>query len=135
MSQTTNYGLYTEDDATTKFLTWRQKMNGTAETSNMQIIDRVLGEKADSSTQVTGVLRANAWSGVDAPFTQTVSVTGLKVGQAGDINVSQSATFEQRQVAREAMLAVTGQAAGQLTISADGEMPDLDIPFVVTLLG
>ncbi len=135
MATTTNYGLYVEDDQTTKFLSWREKMNSSESTSNMQIIDRVLGEKADNSRQVAGTLSHSAWSGVEAPFTQTISVTGLKATDKGDINVAQSATFEQRQVAREAMLSVIGQSAGSLVIAADGEMPDLDIPYVVTIIG
>ena len=46
MSETTNYGLYLEDDASAKFQTWRQKMNGSGQ-SNMVKIDTALGEKAD----------------------------------------------------------------------------------------
>jgi hypothetical protein len=34
-----------------------------------------------------------------------------------------------------AMLSVIGQSEGQLIISADGEMPEVDIPVVVILLG
>ena len=49
--------------------------------------------------------------------------------------LAQNATFEQRMAAREAMLAVTGQETGKLVISADGEMPDIDIPVVIILLG
>ena len=46
MSETTNYGLYLEDDASAKFQTWRQKMNGSGQ-SNMVKIDTALGEKAE----------------------------------------------------------------------------------------
>lgn len=133
MSTTPNYHLYLEDDPSAKFKSWRERMNG-SEGSNMVIIDRVLGEKADQSVQITGTLAASAWSGVEAPFTQTIQVQGLGATQNGTIAVAQSATFEQRQMAREAMLAVSGQAEGQLVIVADGEMPDIDIPFVVTLI-
>jgi len=38
-------------------------------------------------------------------------------------------------MARDAKLCVTGQSDGKLIISADGEMPDIDIPVVITLLG
>ena len=33
MSETTNYGLYLEDDASAKFQTWRQKMNGSGQSN------------------------------------------------------------------------------------------------------
>lgn len=134
MAETPNYGLYLEDDASTKFKDWREKMNG-SDNSNMVKIDAALGEKAQKSDQITGVLSASAWSGVDSPFTQTLAVTGLTANQNGTISVAQNATIEQRDAARMAMLAVIGQTDGVLTIAADGEMPDIDIPVVVILLG
>lgn len=134
MAETPNYGLYLEDDASTKFKDWREKMNG-SDNSNMVKIDTALGEKAPKSDQITGVLSASAWSGVDSPFTQTLAVAGLTANQNGTISVAQNATIEQRDAARMAMLAVIGQTDGALTIAADGEMPDIDIPVVVILLG
>ena len=134
MAETPNYGLYLEDDASTKFKDWREKMNG-SDNSNMVKIDTALGEKAQKSDQITGVLSASAWSGVDSPFTQTLAVAGLTANQNGTISVAQNATIEQRDAARMAMLAVIGQTDGTLTIAADGEMPDIDIPVVVILLG
>ena len=134
MSETTNYGLYITSDSSEKFLEWCTKMNGT-ENSNMVKIDTALGEKANSSISVSTTLLANAWVGVDSPFTQNISVEGLGATQNGTISVAHSATAEQREMAREAMLSVIGQAAGQLTIAADGEMPDIDIPVYIILLG
>lgn len=134
MAETPNYGLYLEDDASTKFKDWREKING-SDNSNMVKIDTALGEKAQKSGQITGVLSASAWSGVDSPFTQTLAVAGLTANQNGTISVAQNATIEQRDAARMAMLAVIGQTDGALTIAADGEMPDIDIPVVVILLG
>lgn len=134
MAETPNYGLYLEDVASTKFQTWREKMNG-SDNSNMVKIDTALGEKAQKSELITGVLSASAWSGVDSPYTQVLAVTGLTANQNGTISVAQNATIEQREAARMAMLAVIGQSEGNLTIAADGEMPDIDIPVVVILLG
>lgn len=134
MAETPNYGLYLEDDASTKFKEWREKING-SDNSNMVKIDTALGEKAQKSDQIAGVLSASAWSGVDSPFTQTLAVAGLTANQNGTISVAQNATIEQRDAARMAMLAVIGQTDGALTIAADGEMPDIDIPVVVILLG
>lgn len=134
MSETPNYGLYLEDDASTTFKSWREKINSSSN-SNMVKIDEALGTMALKSGKVQGTLLASAWNGIDSPYTQTIVVEGLGAEQNGSISVAQDATIEQREAARMAMLAVTGQAAGQLTISADGEMPDIDIPFVVILLG
>ena len=129
MSDTTaNYGLYITDDSSERFLEWRTKMNGT-ESSNMVKIDTALGEKANSSVLVSATLLASAWTGIDSPFTQDITVTGLTATQNGTISVAHNAT------AREAMLSVVGQEDGKLTIAADGEMPDIDIPVYIILLG
>lgn len=80
-------------------------------------------------------LLASAWIGVEAPYTQELTVTGLTALQNGTISVAHSATAEQREIAREAMLSVIGQEDGKLTIAADGEMPEFDIPVYIILLG
>lgn len=134
MSRTKNYGLYLTDDNTTKFLDWRNQMNG-IEDSNMTKIDTALGEKANNSVIITTVLLASAWVGVGAPYTQELSVDGLLKDTNGIIDVAHDATSEQREIAREAKLAITGQEDGKLIIVADGEMPESDIPVYIILLG
>ncbi|MBR6632441.1 MAG: hypothetical protein IKK89_10945 [Alistipes sp.] len=134
MSQTANYNLHLTDDSSEKFLDWREKMNGTND-SNMVKIDTALGEKANNSVAIYATLLATAWVGVDAPYTQELSVEGLTATQNGVINVAHDATADQREIAREAMLSVIGQEDGKLTIVADGEMPEFDIPVYIILLG
>ena len=135
MSETANYGLQLTDSDQETFLNWREKLSG-QNNSNMQKIDKALGEKADHSIAVSAILLANAWAGVDAPFTQTMNIEGIHEAakQNGQIYVSQEATFEQRDIARCAMLAVIGQTEGQLVIAAVGEMPEQDIPVTIILL-
>lgn len=53
----------------------------------------------------------------------------------GIIGVAYNATSEQREIAREAMLTITGQEDGKLIVVADGEMPEFDIPVYIILLG
>lgn len=134
MSETANYKLHLTDSDTERFLDWRNAMNGT-ENSNMVKIDKALGEKANSSVPVHAVLLATAWAGVEAPFTQTLVIDGLTATQNGVISVAQDATAEQREIAREALLAVVGQEDGKLEIVADGEMPERDIPVSIIQLG
>lgn len=134
MSETTNYKLYLTSDNNEKFRDWREKMNGT-EDSNMIKIDNALGEKAKCSVAIYTTLFASAWNGANAPFTQELSIEGLTSEQNGVIDIAHNATSEQREVAREAMLAVTSQDNGKLVISADGELPVSDIPVVIILLG
>lgn len=134
MAQTTNYNLHLTDDSNERFLDWREAMNGT-DNSNMIKIDTALGEKAEKSEPVNVTLLANGWSGIDAPYYQTVAVTGLGATQTAEIILRNGATEEQRQAARNAMLEVYAQSAGSITIVADGEMPDIDIPATVILFG
>ena len=133
-SKTTNYELYLENDSSTRFQDWRKQMNG-EDDSNMVKIDKALGEKANSSVAISGTLLASAWAGIDSPFTQELAVEGLGANQNGTISVAHEATVEQREMARLAMFSIIGQSEGSLTIAADGEMPDIDIPVVVILLG
>lgn len=135
MSETTkNYGLHLTNDSSEKFLDWRERMNGTSD-SNMMKIDAALGEKANNSVIVTTTLLASAWIGVDAPYTQELAVDGLLKDTNGIIDIAHDATAEQREIAREAKLAITGQEDGKLIIVADGEMPEFDIPVYIILLG
>ena len=130
-STTTNYNLYITDDANEKFQDWRRGVCGTTN-SNMTKIDAALAGKADKSRSVYLTLTAAGWTGT-GPFTQVLTVTGLGADQAGNICVSHSATAEEREVVRNALLGIIGQAAGTLTIVADGDKPAIDIPVTVTI--
>lgn len=132
--ETTNYNLYIEDDSSTRFVDWREKMNGT-ENSNMVKIDTILAAKADDSVSVEATLLASAWVNNDSVVTQELSVPGLSASQNGFIAISQNATIDQREIAREAVLSIVGQSEGKLIISADNETPTENIPVTVLLLG
>lgn len=132
MSTTTNYGLYITDDSSETFQNWRRGMNG-VDDSNMIKIDNALYQKADKSKSETATLLSSAWTGESAPYTQTISVENLTAEQNGNISVSKSSSFEQRDAARAAMLSVVGQQNGSLTIAADGDKPETDIPVDIIL--
>lgn len=87
--------------------------------------------KAEKSKSVNVTLTTAGWSG----NTQTVSVSGLGATQNGVVGIAATATQPQREAARAALLSVTAQAAGSLTITADGDKPGVDIPLTVTLVG
>ncbi len=90
--------------------------------------------KASASVQKSGTLTQSGWS-ANAPYTQTLNVDTLSATSNGDIAIAHGATAAQRKAARRAMMSVTGQEAGKLTITADGEKPGADIPVVVTIIG
>lgn len=134
MSETPNYGLYVEDDFSTRFQIWQQKMNGT-NNSNMTKIDGILKDKADNSAIVSATLSASKWIGSSSPYTQEVAIAGLTADGNGSVGLAHSATKDQRNEASTARLSVIGQAEGKLTIVADGEdVPTMDIPIIVILI-
>lgn len=96
-----------------------------------EAVKNLVNGKANQSTSFTGMLLASGW--VDNR--QTVSIPGLGASQNGIIGMAQSATEEQLELARDAMLYISAQTNGAVTISASGEVPDVNIPFTIILLG
>ena len=126
---TENYNLYvTESTDDPKFRDWREELCG-AENSNMLKIDQALARQKSSFIDL--LLLADGW--VDGA--QTLTVEGLGANQNGSISVARTATTEQREAARNAVLCPTGQTDGALTITADGDVPGIDIPVTLILLG
>lgn len=135
IDQTTdNYGLFLIEDETCRFIDWRLAMSG-KRNSNMKKIDEILHKKADASNSISLVLTASSWAGDSAPYTQTLVADAVTDLTNGSISVAMSATAEQREAARDAMLSVTGQSAGRLSITADGDKPMCDIPVCIVLVG
>lgn len=92
------------------------------------------GLTANASKSVDVTLTTAGWTG-SGPYTQTISVSGLGAVQNGNIALAHSANASQRTSARKAMLAISNQSAGTLTIVADGTKPTVNIPCTVILLG
>lgn len=133
MAETEHYGLYVTDDDTTPFKSWREQVNGTAD-SNMTKIDAALAGKAEKSEDVEAVLLADGWTGAAAPFTQNITVENMTAVNNGSASLARSATEEQRTAAEDAELRVSDQAEGVLTIVADGVKPTVDIPVLIVLM-
>ena len=64
-----------------------------------------------------------------------LAVAGLLANSYGDIGPANSATAAQRAAYRSALIAVTAQADGSVTLVADGDKPAVDIPAVVRFGG
>ncbi|MBC5735069.1 hypothetical protein [Lawsonibacter hominis] len=82
---------------------------------------------------IQATLQASAWAGTEAPYTQTVAVTGLVAALDCAIRPSKTATAAQRAAYRSALACITGQADGAITVTADGTKPAADIPIEVIL--
>lgn len=134
LNETTNYHLYLTDDSNTRFLEWRNKMNGT-EDSNMIKIDNALAEKAANSRAITETLFADQWIASDSIYTQDIAIENLTAEQNGVIGAAQNLTEIQLEAIRAAGLYISSQRDGYLTIASDGEIPSCDIPVLIILLG
>ena len=77
--------------------------------------------------QFTGTLLATGW----ANNTQTITVSGVTANTKGTIGLPNTATAAQREAARNAMLAPTAYSANSVTIVADGEAPEINIPIMI----
>lgn len=134
MSETTNYHLPLTDDDQTKFLDWRNSINGPGD-SAMKKLDNVLSEKADNSRAITITLYANKWVNEGTISTQELLIEGLTEEQNGVIGAAQNLTTEELEAVRAAGLYINEQKEGALTIASDGETPSCNIPVVLILLG
>lgn len=83
----------------------------------------------------TATLSAASWAGSSAPYTQTVSVSGITASSVASAGLSMGATGAQAQAARAAALLATAQGAGAITFSAFGDKPTVDLPVGVVILG
>ena len=131
--ETPNYHLYVEDNDQILFKEWRTRLNGTVD-SNMTKIDEALEQKANKSRAIQARLTRDNWAGSSTPYTQIIFIDELSANQNGIISVSLDADLEARDAARNAMLSPIKQEDGKLTISADGDIPSVDIPVTILLI-
>lgn len=88
---------------------------------------RVVSPASDCSISATATLTADGWTNGE----QTLSIAELPADADGVAGLAQTATEAQVESAAEAVLRVTSQSAGSLTITALGTVPTCDIPVEV----
>lgn len=96
-----------------------------------QVVLDALKLKCDSSIAIDCVLLATGW----ANGQQSVDVNGVTSDLNGFVGLPQNYTGLQYEAVLSAELAVTGQDDGVLTFSVNAEVPQIDIPVTVILLG
>lgn len=83
------------------------------------------GETSSGGSIVVNLtLLANAWN--DRSY--TIHQTSIQAYSPGDLSLSQSATEEQYEAWARCLPQVTAQSAGSITLTAWGEVPQIDIP-------
>ena len=90
-----------------------------------------LGVK-NTSTSVTA--SSGSWSGSAAPYTNTISVSGVTTSNIVEVGLSSSATDDQVKACMSASIAKITQANGSITLYAYGTKPTTNIPLSVVLI-
>lgn len=96
-----------------------------------EAIYNALNNKCDASTTVSAVLSASAWENGQ----QTISVEGLGADQNGIASLPQNCSDAEYEAVCAAALMVSGQDANSLTFFVNGDIPQIDIPILILLLG
>lgn len=91
------------------------------------------GLESGTITAVQVTAAASGWSG--SPPAQTLTVAGMTADSLYWVGLNSIATYAQRDAARKAVIAPTGQGANSLTLTCDGVAPAVDLPILVFLSG
>ena len=105
-----------------------QQASAFATTGALSDVQAALRSRAVSATAT-----AAGWTG-SGPYTQEIAVTGMTATLNAIVGLSDTATAEQRDKCRAAMITPTAQGAGTITLTADGGKPGIDLPIAVTIL-
>ncbi len=86
------------------------------------------------SSVVNATIPVDGWSGTEAPFSHTVTVSGVTATSVVQVDVQSDVTAEQLDAFINAKLVDGGQGTDSVTLKAFGERPAVNIPvkFVVT---
>lgn len=87
------------------------------------------------STSQTITLSAGSWSGSSAPFSYTISVSGVTASNVVEIVPQNNLTAEQVKAMANAMIVSGTQSTNSITLRAYGKKPTVNLPIVVIVRG
>ena len=96
-------------------------------------VDNVI--ETTKSTTVSATLSADSWSGDSAPYTYTLSVSGVTATSNQEFLPTLDITDEQLTALQAANIQDGGQESGSVTLKAFGEKPTIDIPIRIIIRG
>jgi hypothetical protein len=88
-----------------------------------------------TTTTTEATLLASGWTGDSAPYSYTLSVTGVTADSHQELLPALDITAEQLAALQAANIQDGGQAAGTVTLKAFGTKPTIDLPIRIILRG
>lgn len=107
----------------------------------VQIIEKVtevessVSNKANKSTVETVTVVASDWIGDDAPYTNSISVSGVSADNFIEVLTPSSVTDEQYAAYSSANITKITQSDNSITLYAYGIKPTIDLPITVIVRG
>ena len=101
----------------------------------LNMINGLQSSKADKSIFTTAVLEAANWTGVIAPYSQTLPVSNVTSTSVNEILPGEAINADQISALQAANLMDGGQAVGSVTLLAYGDKPLINIPIRVIIRG
>ena len=90
---------------------------------------------AGTSETVTATLLAASWTGTSAPYTYTLTVTGVTANSNQELLPALNITEEQLTALQAANIQDGGQSADTIILKAFGDKPTIDLPIRVIVRG
>lgn len=78
---------------------------------------------------------STTWAGSETPYTQVVTMADMTADAKIEVGLASTVTAEQYAAAAAAQLMCTSQAAGNITMTAYGEKPTIEILILVRAVG
>lgn len=105
----------------------------TATTVQGALDELAQGLKDGTITSVTATATAAGWSG-DIPV-QTINVAGMTATSIAWVGLPETATAQQRDAARKAVMSPTALGTNSITLTCDGVKPTVDLPILIYISG
>lgn len=99
-----------------------------------KIVARI-NAKANMSTVLSLTIPASGWAGSSAPFTNTITATGVTETNWLELTTPAGITADQIEALASANIKQIGQANDSLTFYAHGDKPAIDMPITVIIRG
>lgn len=111
--------------------------SGTSLTDKLSSINSSLDtvSKAVTRKNASVTLTASAWTGSAAPYSITVTVSGVTANNDAIVTAPSNLSVAQEKAMVEARITTGTQAANSLTLKAYGKKPTIDLPIDVLIKG